>query len=144
MRKRHWKTNNSGLSPIILLLCVIPCPALAKAYLVSSVPAENETVTEAPKQVELIFNDHLRTDYLAVSVVDSQGKRVDKRDVLIDDKDQSKIHANLEILIPDSYTLRYRVMGLDALIVTGKYSFTVSTAPPPAPPPAPPARRKKR
>lgn len=110
----------------ITLMLTHTLPSAAKAYLVSAMPEENQTITKAPTHIELEFNETLRNEYLAASVVDSHGKRLDNRDAALNEKEKSKIQFNLQALTPDTYTVRYRVMGLDNLIVTGKYQFIVS------------------
>lgn len=102
-----------------------PLVAQAHAILVKSQPAKDETVTEAPKQIDLWFNDPVRSEYKALAVIDSEGKRVDNHDVEQSLTDGSNIHATVQNLVPGTYTVRYRVVSQDTHIVTGKFQFTV-------------------
>ena len=114
------------LKPLLLFTMLLaPFAASAHAILVKSQPAKDEEVTEAPKQVDLWFNDPVRSEYKALAVIDSDGKRVDNRDVEQDLLDGSHIHATVEDLRPGTYTIRYRVVSQDTHIVTGKFQFTV-------------------
>ena len=99
--------------------------ASAHAILVKSQPAKDEEVKVAPKQVDLWFNDPVRSEYKALAVIDSEGKRVDNRDVEQSLTDGSHIHATVGELAPGTYTVRYRVVSEDTHIVTGKFQFTV-------------------
>lgn len=99
--------------------------ASAHAILVKSQPAKDEEVKVAPKQVDLWFNDPVRSEYKALAVIDSEGKRVDNRDVEQSLTDGSHIHATVGDLAPGTYTVRYRVVSEDTHIVTGKFQFTV-------------------
>lgn len=102
-----------------------PLGAQAHAILVKSQPAKDETVAQAPKQIDLWFNDPVRSEYKALAVIDSEGKRVDNRDVEQSLTDGSNIHATVQDLAPGTYTVRYRVVSQDTHIVTGKFQFTV-------------------
>lgn len=114
------------LKPALLFFALLtPLAVSAHAILVKSQPAKDEEITEAPKQIDLWFNDPVRSEYKALAVIDSEGKRVDKRDVEQDLLDGSHIHASVEDLQPGTYTIRYRVVSEDTHIVTGKFQFTV-------------------
>jgi len=102
-----------------------PLAAQAHAILVKSQPAKDETVTEAPKQIDLWFNDPVRSEYKALAVIDSEGKRVDNHDVEQSLTNGANIYATVQSLAPGTYTVRYRVVSEDTHIVTGKFQFTV-------------------
>lgn len=107
----------------VTLLC--PVPAFAHAILVKSQPAKDETVTESPKQIDLWFNDAVRSEYKALAVIDSTGKRVDNHDVAQSLTNGANIYATVPTLAPGTYTIRYRVVSEDTHIVTGKFEFTI-------------------
>lgn len=109
----------------LMLLLLSPLAANAHAILVKSQPAKDEEVAEAPKQIDLWFNDPVRGEYKALAVVDSEGKRVDNHDVEQAMTDGSHIYATVSDLAPGTYTVRYRVVSQDTHIVTGKFQFTV-------------------
>jgi len=109
----------------LLSLLAIPLTASAHAILVKSQPAKDEELSEAPKQIDLWFNDPVRSQYKALAVVNSDGKRVDNRDVEQEMLDGSHIYATVSDLEPGTYTVRYRVVSQDTHIVTGKFTFTV-------------------
>lgn len=104
---------------------LVPVTVHAHAILVKSQPAKDEEVAVAPKQIDLWFNDPVRSQYKALAVVNSDGKRVDNRDVEQSLTDGSHIYATVEDLAPGTYTIRYRVVSQDTHIVTGKFQFTV-------------------
>lgn len=118
--------KSTFMLPLLLLASLLnPIAVQAHAILVKSQPAKDETVTVAPKQIDLWFNDPVRSEYKALAVIDSDGKRVDNRDVEQSLTDGSHIHATVEDLVPGTYTIRYRVVSQDTHIVTGKFQFTV-------------------
>lgn len=104
---------------------IFPFSVDAHAILVKSQPAKDETVTESPKQIDLWFNDPVRSEYKALAVIDSEGKRVDNHDVEQSITNGANIYATVQNLAPGTYTVRYRVVSQDTHIVTGKFQFTV-------------------
>jgi methionine-rich copper-binding protein CopC len=67
----------------------------------------------------------VKSEYKALAVIDSEGKRVDNHDVEQTLTDGSHIHATVADLPAGTYTVRYRVVSQDTHIVTGKFQFTV-------------------
>lgn len=119
-------TIKTIIKPAVLLVALIsPFSVFAHAILVKSQPAKDETIAQSPKQVDLWFNDAVRSEYKAVAVIDSAGKRVDNHDVEQSLTDGSHIYATVPNLAPGTYTIRYRVVSEDTHIVTGKFEFTV-------------------
>lgn len=119
-------TKNKKLKTLLLLLAALsPMPAWSHAILVKSQPAQDETVAESPKQIDLWFNDAVRSEYKAVAVIDAAGKRVDNHDVDQSLTDGSHIYATVGSLPAGKYTVRYRVVSQDTHIVTGKFEFNV-------------------
>lgn len=116
------RTIKPGLLAIALFS---PVSVFAHAILVKSQPAKDETVTESPKQIDLWFNDAVRSEYKALAVIDSTGKRVDNHDVAQSLTDGANIYATVPALEPGTYTIRYRVVSEDTHIVTGKFEFTI-------------------
>ena len=120
------QTVSKRFKLLFLALAVLsPLPAWSHAILVKSQPAQDETVAESPKQIDLWFNDAVRSEYKAVAVIDAAGKRVDNHDVDQSLTDGSHIYATVASLPSGKYTVRYRVVSQDTHIVTGKFEFNV-------------------
>lgn len=120
------QTLSKRLKVLLMALAVLsPVPAWSHAILVKSQPAQDETVAESPKQIDLWFNDAVRSEYKAVAVIDAAGKRVDNHDVDQSLTDGSHIYATVGSLPSGKYTVRYRVVSQDTHIVTGKFEFNV-------------------
>ena len=98
---------------------------LAHAILVRSLPEKEATVTDIPEEVLLTFNEGVGSDYLALAVVDENGKRVDRHDARLDFTDRSHLRASLTPLAAGRYTVRYRVLSADGHVVSGKYFFQI-------------------
>ncbi len=125
----HYQNHNKKLtlfSGLILLAALaMPMPLFAHAIMVRSAPEKDAILTESPKQIDVWFNDKVGSEYKALAVIDSKGKRVDNKDVQQETFDQSHLYATVPTLPPDTYTVRYRVVSIDTHIVTGKYQFTI-------------------
>lgn len=110
---------------ILLTFGSMPSISLAHAILVRSEPAKDSIITTAPKQIDVWFNDKVGSEFKALAVIDSTGKRLDNKDVQQETFDQSHLYATLQPLTPGTYTVRYRVVSVDTHIVSGKFQFTV-------------------
>lgn len=121
-----YKKNYSLFSSFTLLIALaMPLPVFAHAIMVRSAPEKDAVLTESPKQIDVWFNDKVGTEYKALAVIDSKGKRVDNKDIQQETFDQSHIYTTVPSLPPDTYTVRYRVVSIDTHIVTGKYQFKI-------------------
>lgn len=113
------------LGSLIITILAMPLPVFAHAILVKSQPEADSTVTESPKQVDAWFNDKVGSEYKALAVINSAGKRVDNKDAAQETFDHSHLYTTVIDLPPDTYTVRYRVVSIDTHIVTGKFKFTI-------------------
>lgn len=109
----------------LLASLALPIPVCAHAIMVKSQPEVDSTIAESPKQVDVWFNDKVGSEYKALAVINSAGKRVDNKDVEQETFDQSHLYITVPDLAPDTYTVRYRVVSIDTHIVTGKFKFTI-------------------
>jgi methionine-rich copper-binding protein CopC len=108
-----------------LWLAALSPQALAHAILVKAFPEKESTISEAPEELLLIFNEGVGDEYLALAVVDSSGQRVDKHNAHLDLTDRSHLRATVEKLTPGRYMVRYRVLSADGHVVSGKYFFQI-------------------
>ncbi len=115
------------LGVALLALFSLPLPIYAHAIMVKSQPVVDSTIAESPKQVDVWFNDKVGSEYKALAVIDSAGKRVDNKDAAQETFDQSHLYVTMPQLPPGTYNVRYRVVSLDTHIVTGKFKFTIKT-----------------
>ncbi len=109
----------------LLVSLALPVPVFAHAIMVKSQPVVDSTIAESPKQVDVWFNDKVGSEYKALAVINSSGKRVDNKDAAQETFDPSHLYTTVTNLPPDTYTVRYRVVSMDTHIVTGKFKFTI-------------------
>ena len=127
-RTRHFFTANLLLVLIFIISCALPLPVLAHAVLVQSQPEVDSTINESPRQVNIWFNENVASEFKALAVINSAGKRVDNKDIKQASLDRSHIYISTPELPPDTYTVRYRVMSADTHIVTGRFKFTIKAS----------------
>jgi copper transport protein len=97
-------------------LAATAAPTWAHASLVGSTPRAGGRVVESPRAVVLRFSEPVdivnRSD---VSVVDHNGQRVDTNAARTAAGDPRRVVVPLHTpLVPDSYTVRYRVVSADS------------------------------
>lgn len=114
-----------ALNLLLLLACIGSSNVMAHAIMVKAQPEPDATVAQSPKQIDVWFNDKVGSEYKALAVIDSAGKRVDNKDLVQETFDPSHLYVSVGDLPPDTYTVRYRVVSMDTHIVTGKFKFTI-------------------
>ena len=125
---KHFRAIRNTLMLLMqIVLITLPSAAFAHAILVESEPKAESIVNTSPDQVSIWFNENVASEFKALAVINSAGKRVDHNDVKQATLDRSHIYATMPKLPPDTYTVRYRVMSADTHIVTGRFSFTVTS-----------------
>lgn len=113
-----------------LVLACLPTAALGHAKLDLSQPKANETVSAAPKLVELWFSEALESGLNTIEVKDQTGKRVDRGEVALADGNK-KAQVELGDLSPGIYTVVWKALSADQHAMRGSFTFTF-TAPSPA------------
>jgi len=125
----YSKNSKTILARVIglIIYCWAACPTsvFAHAILVRSNPEKDATVNESPNVIGVWFNEGVGSEYKALAVIDSNGKRVDNHDAEQGLTDKSYLYASVPKLAPGQYTVRYRVVSKDSHIVTGKFQFSV-------------------
>ncbi len=109
----------------LIFLTALPATVLAHAVMVRSSPEKDSTITQSPTQVDIWFNEQVRSAHKSLAVISSTGKRVDNKDIKQEVLDPSHIFTSIPDLPPDIYTVRYRVISADTHVVSGKFNFTV-------------------
>ena len=124
-RRRIASITDLPLALILTISLTLPLPVFAHAVLVQSHPEVDSTINEPPEQVNIWFNENVASEFKALAVINSAGKRVDNKDIKQARLDRSHIYITTPQLPPDTYTVRYRVMSADTHIVTGRFNFTI-------------------
>ena len=90
-----------------------------------SEPRVDSTLKRAPEEVRLYFSERIEPAYSSVRVLDARGARVDRGDGAVDRASPAVLRATLPPLPAGIYTIRWRVVGVDADVTQGEFSFRV-------------------
>lgn len=112
---------------LLLLMLVIPNAASAHTGLLSSNPANNETVHEPLKQIVMNFETVIEP-VSRFTVTDDQGVDYPLADIIINDAQMSG--SLTEPLADGTYTVTWKIIGLDGHPVEGKFTFGVEAPAP--------------
>ena len=86
-------------------------------------PRVESTLKRAPDEVKLYFSERLEPAYSAVRVLNDGGAQVDRRDSRVDRANPALLRATLPPLPPGTYTVRWRVLSIDADVTEGTFTF---------------------
>ena len=110
---------------LAVAVALIPLTASAHSVLVRSEPARGAALARAPQRVRLWFSERIEPAYAQLSVWSAPGVRVDAGDAAVDPGDPTLLSASTPGLGPGRYTVRYRVLSVDAHVVESSFEFSV-------------------
>ena len=123
----------TGMLVTALLVTLLSAPAAsAHSVLLSSTPARDSSISAAPPQVTLEFNETLDGGFTELTVLGPDGRShwEDSPPSIVD----NKVTARLRTLGPaGGYTIHYRVVSADGHPVSGTIPFTLPAAGPGSP-----------
>ena len=118
---------------IILSLALAP-NAHAHARMVKSNPAKNATLSAAPDQIDLSFNELLEEGFNTIEVFNSAELTAAKHTNLakgkpaVDPNDKTHLSVKLEPLPPGEYVVEWRVLSRDGHSAPGRITFRITGA----------------
>jgi methionine-rich copper-binding protein CopC len=118
----------AGLAVAVVALCATAAPASAHDRLISSDPASDQRLAEAPAEVSLTFSADVLDMGAAVVVSDAAGTEWVSA---VPTVDGPVVTAVLDAGMPDAgYEIRWRVVSSDGHPITGVVPFTVGDGEP--------------
>lgn len=119
-----------NISWIVLLVAIMLCffnisAVSAHAMLVKAEPAKRASLSTAPSQVRLWFNEEIEPAFATLSVLDVNKKTVTEEKVVVDSGDPKSIILKLPEMQPGRYTVKFRVLSVDGHVVDSEYEFTI-------------------
>jgi methionine-rich copper-binding protein CopC len=106
-------------------------PAWAHSQLEGSSPADGTSVATPPSSVSLTFNEDVQPGFTVITLIGPDGKDYHRGDVT--ETDQTVTVGALPLGPVGVYQIGYRVVSADGHPVSGKTSFTLTTAGPGSP-----------
>ena len=109
-------------------LSIYAGPSFAHAKLVKSDPPNRATLSIAPKQIQLWFNEEIEGSFASISLHDAEGKSVTDASPETLPDDLKTVVLRLPEIAPGRYTVNFRVLSKDGHVVESDYSFTLKKA----------------
>lgn len=111
---------------LFVLFTITVEPTYAHANLLQSTPEANAILERSPVQIELFFSEPIVDSFSTIEVIDTQGKRVDNDDSLVDPADQTRMTVSMRSLPEGIYTVSWRTLSqVDSHITAGVFPFGV-------------------
>jgi methionine-rich copper-binding protein CopC len=99
--------------------------ASAHASLKSSNPEAGSTLTAAPKEIALTFNEKVEEAFSAITLADGEGKAITADKAKVDAANPAILRLESPTLAAGSYTVTWAVAGHDGHRRKGDFKFTV-------------------
>jgi methionine-rich copper-binding protein CopC len=116
---------------ITLTLAVIALssfPASAHSVPERFEPRREAVLPSAPMEVRIRFDGDLEPAFSAIQVTDATGRRVDRGDARVDQRNPRLLRVSLGPLVPGVYRVAWQIMAIDGHRGEGSYTFTVKSS----------------
>jgi copper transport protein len=115
---------------LVVLVSNVPS-SLGHPFYVDSTPKPFQNIASSPKEVSVFFSEPIELSYSEISVIGSDGNRVDQNDASNVNEDTSSIATALKPNLPDGiYTVNTKVLSaVDGHIVDNSFTFGIGTEP---------------
>ncbi|MEU5784656.1 copper resistance CopC family protein [Micromonospora lupini] len=114
----------AALLAVVVALLIPASPAWAHNRLRSAAPVQESTVSRAPTEIVLEFDERLDPPFTTIVLTDATRRKIPTGDPVVDG---AKGSVQVTEALPNgSYTVAYRVVSIDGHPVQGSYPFTVA------------------
>lgn len=110
---------------VLLALLALPGTAAAHALLQKTSPPPRAVLRDAPKLVELWFNERLEPAFSTVTLSRDGGSPLRTGRASVGGQDPRRLALPLPPLPPGSYTVRFRVLSVDGHLAEDSFDFVV-------------------
>lgn len=115
-----------------VLFCLVATDAMGSlawghAFPIRSEPRVGRTVTASPSKITIWFDGELEPAFSTISVYDSAGQQVDKRNSHTRLADETVLEVDLPSLKPGNYHVYWKVLAKDTHVTEGDFSFTIES-----------------
>jgi methionine-rich copper-binding protein CopC len=128
MKRLHTLASTAAMAATLaaFLAGVLASPlALAHAALKSSQPAANAVLEQAPRDIQLTFNEKVESAFSSIVLQDAGGKDVAAGKAQVDAGNPLLMKLDLPALASGAYSVRWVAVGPDGHRRTGQFGFTV-------------------
>jgi methionine-rich copper-binding protein CopC len=115
------------LRAALALVATLALPEFADAHalLLKTAPPKRAVLREAPRQIELWFNERLEPAYSTVKVSSKSGAAVSAGAATIGGQDAKRLWLTLPPLAPGEYLVRFRVLSVDGHLAEDSFTFSI-------------------
>jgi methionine-rich copper-binding protein CopC len=106
---------------------VAAAPELADAHalLLKTSPPRRAVLRDAPRQIELWFNERLEPAYSTVKLSSKSGAAVSAGAASVGTQDPKKLSLTVPPLAPGEYRVRFRVLSVDGHLAEDSFTFSI-------------------
>ena len=99
--------------------------AAAHSLLLESAPAAGATLTTAPRELTLRFNNRIEKSLSRIRLLDDQGAARSLA-ITLDDGTADRLSAAVPSLPPGRWRVEWQVLSMDGHVVTGRFEFRLA------------------
>ncbi|MGZ7445576.1 copper resistance protein CopC [Paenibacillus sp. TH7-28] len=126
MKLRWYKWAALMVLVCFVVLGMRPPAVLAHAYVVSSTPAADETLDQAPSSVRIEFNEPIEAGFYELQVIGPSGVSEVAGEPVFDPEQPTRLNVALKPDLPEgAYAAKWKVVSGDGHPVSGTISFQI-------------------
>ncbi|HEX2557954.1 MAG TPA: DUF4149 domain-containing protein, partial [Nitrososphaera sp.] len=127
MQGRYLRIGLIAIGIVVVLMVPSLPSSFAHPIYIKSTPQSSQTVASSPPEVNVFFTEPIELKYSKISVVGSDGNRVDNNDPHNVEGDTASIGVSLKPGLPDgTYTVSTRVLSaVDGHVLDNAFTFGV-------------------
>ncbi|MGH7334890.1 MAG: copper resistance CopC family protein [Candidatus Rokuibacteriota bacterium] len=91
-------------------------------------PVGERSCARLPVEVRIRFDGALEPAFSTIQVTNAAGRRVDKGDGRVDERNRRLLRVSLGALSPGVYRVAWQIMAIDGHRGEGSYTFTVEAS----------------
>ncbi len=110
----------------VLVLGLLSQTAFGHAGLVSSEPGRRATLTVAPKEIRVCFNEDIEAKYSKLTLEDTGGTAIPLGALHVAPDHAACLIASVPKLANGAYTVKYHVLSVDGHVVDYGYGFRLN------------------
>jgi methionine-rich copper-binding protein CopC len=125
MKRLHTLASNAAMAAALAAAVLASPLAQAHAALKNSQPAANAVLEQAPRDIQLTFNEKLEPAFSSIVLQDAGGKDIAAGKAQVDAANPLLMKLDLPALASGAYSVRWVAVGPDGHRRTGQFGFTV-------------------
>jgi copper resistance protein C len=119
------KNMRQSAYALVMAVAVYAGSAAAHAVLMSSSPAANSVLAEAPREIRLSFNERIEARFSSVTLTRNDRTKVQVTRPAADPEKQNDLIVSLPALAPGKYQVRWQTTSADSHRIQGQFGFEI-------------------